>query len=371
MAEIKSDLKDHLYILILCGGGGTRLWPSSRKKTPKQFINLLGKETIFSQTIKRAKSLVPEERIFVVTNSDYVDEVLAQGKISLKNIIAEPQKRNTALAMAAGAAVIAKIDPKAVIVNLASDHLISPIDDFVKDMKTAASLAQEGNWLVTVGLKPTFPHSGLGYIKVDEEFKKMNGKTIFKVKQFKEKPNLKTAKEFIKSDKYFWNANLYTWGANSFLEACKKHAPKIYEGVKKIQAAWNESEEDEVIEDVYKNAESISIDYAISEKADNLLLVPASFNWSDIGDWKVVFEVGKKDKEGNVVVKTGKKGELYNINSNNNLIRFEDRLVALIDVEGLVVVDTKDALLICKKDKAQHVKELVNILKEKNKKEYL
>ena len=152
---------------------------------------------------------------------------------------------------------------------------------------------------------------------------------------------------------------------------CKKHAPKIYEGVKKIQTAWNESNEDEVIEDVYKNAESISIDYAISEKADNLLLVPASFNWNDVGDWKVVFEVGKKDKEDNVFVKTGKKGEIYNINSNNNLVRFEDRLVALIDVENLVVIDTKDALLICKKDKAQNVKELVNVLKEKNKEEYL
>jgi len=371
MAETKTDLKDHLYVLILCGGGGTRLWPASRKKIPKQFISFLGKETLFSQTIKRAKSLVPEENIFVATNLDYVDEVLAQGKISLKNVIAESHKKNTALPMAAGAAIIAKIDPGAIIVNLASDHLISPIDVFTKEMEIAANLAREGNWLITVGLKATSPHTGLGYIEVDKELKKTEQKSVFKVKQFKEKPGLAQAKKFVKSGKYFWNTSLYTWKASTFLEACQKHAPQVFEGAKRIQAAWNEDEENEVMEDVYKKAESISIDYAVSEKADNLLLVPASFKWSDIGSWKTVFRVGEKDKDGNVVLKTSKRGELYNINSHHNLIRFADRLVALIEVEDLIVIDTQDVLLICKKDKAQEVKELVNLLKEKKKEEYL
>ncbi len=371
MAEDKQDLKDHLFVLILCGGGGTRLWPSSRKKTPKQFINLLGEETIFSQTIKRAKRLVPEERIFVVTNLDYVDEVLAQGGLSLKNVIAEPQGRNTALAMAVGAAVIAKIDSQAVVVNLASDHLMSPLDEFVENMMVAVKMAFEGDWLVTVGIKPTFPHTGFGYIQVDKVIKAIERTKVFKVRQFKEKPKLNQAKMFVKSDKYYWNANLYTWKANNFLKACQKHAPKIFEGAKKIQEAWNEEDENEVIEEVYAKAESISIDYAVSEKADNLVLVPASFEWSDIGDWQVVFKVGKKDKENNMVVKTGKKGEFYNIDSNNNLVRFSDRLVALIDVEGMIVVDTPDVLLICRKDKAQNVKKAVQLLKEKKKEEYL
>lgn len=368
---MENKIKDHLYVLILCGGGGTRLWPRSRRKTPKQFINLLGNKTIFSQTMERARGLVPDNHIFVVTNFDYVDEVLAQGGLSLKNAIAEPRPRNTALAMATGAAVIEKIDPKAVIINLPSDHLISPLKSFIKDILKAAKVAFAGDWLATIGIKPTFPHTGLGYIHVDEPFGEFKEDKVLKVEEFKEKPNLEQAEMFMKSGQYYWNAGIYIWKARNLLKAYEKYAPKIFKGAKRIQSAWGSRDEKRVIDEVYAQAEDISVDYAISEKADNLVLIPASFSWSDIGDWQVVFKVGKKNKANNMIVQLDKKGEIYTINSSNNLVQFSDRLLALVDVEGLVIIDTPDVLLVCKKQKAQDVKKMVELLKEKGKLKYL
>ncbi len=367
----KKKIKEHLFILILCGGGGTRLWPRSRKETPKQFVDLLGEKTIFVQTMERARRLTSEERIFIITNADYVDEVYEQGKVSLKNVIAEPQKKDTALAMAVGAAVIEKIDPEAVIVNFAADHLISPMDKFLRDMTIAAELAQKGEYLVTVGIKPTFPHTGFGYIHAGKKFTKVRGKKIFKVESYKEKPDLSRAKRFLKSGKYYWNANLYTWRASAFLEACKAHAPAIFKGAKEIQKAWGTEDEQETIERVYNRTEGIAVDYAVSEKADNLLLVPASFDWNDLGDWEVVWDMSKKDKDGNVVIKFGEKGEFLSIDSRGNLVQYSDQIITLVGVEDMIIIDTPDAILICHKDKAESVKKMVKLLKKTGRQEYL
>ncbi len=364
------NFKDHLFVLIVCGGSGTRLWPRSRKKTPKQFINLFGEKSLFAQTMERARALVSDERIFISTNADYVDEVLAQGNLSLKNIIAEPQPRNTAIAIVASTAVIAKIDPQAVIINLWSDHLISPLAKFTAEVNLAAEVAFSGDYLVAIGLKPTFPHTGLGYLHAVEPLSGFKENQVLKVKEFKEKPDLKTAEIFCQSGEYYWNIGLYTWRADSFLKACARYAPKIYQGAMKIQSAWGQKDEKKVFDEVWHQAEEISIDYAVSEKADNLVLIPASFNWSDVGSWQTVYELGSKDKDNNMIVKLGK-GEIYQVGSNQNLVQFSDRLVALVDVKNLVIIDTPDALLVCQKDKAQEVKKIVKLLEEKEKKEYL
>lgn len=371
MEEDKKNFKDHLFVLILCGGGGTRLWPRSRTKTPKQFINLFGEKTIFSQTMERARSLTTDERIFISTNADYVDEVIAQGNLPLRNIIAEPQKKNTALAMAGATAIISKIDPQAVIVNLPSDQLISPTEKFSQNLTRAAQAAFSGDHLVTVGIKPKFPHTGLGYIHVEKALAEFKENDVFKVKEFKEKPDLKQAEEFLKSGEYYWNAGMYIWSVDSLMKACEKYSPKLFEGITKIKNAWGGENEQKVLNEVYAAAEDISIDYAISEKADNLVLVSASFDWSDIGSWQVVWEIGQKDENGNMIVKLKDKGDIYAIDSKDNLVQFEERLVALVGVKDLVVIDTSDALLICQKDKAQGVKKVVEMLKEKGKKEYL
>jgi mannose-1-phosphate guanylyltransferase len=362
----------HLYVIILCGGGGKRLWPRSRIKTPKQFIKLFGEKTIFQDTVTRSRTLVPYSKIFVVTNFDYVDEVRKQAPgIPRKNIIAEPQAKNTALAMGIGALFIHKLDPLAVITNFASDHHVQNIRKFDQAVRSAAQAANLGDFLVTIGIKPTFPHTGMGYIKTTHLFKKIDNAEIFKVEKFVEKPDVTTAEKFLSEGGYFWNANLYTWRADSILRAFDKHLPKLAVGLEKIRESLGTPQEKKVIKITYEEAEDISIDYGVSEKASNMLLVPAEFPWSDIGDWKAAYDISKKDNQGNVIIFEKGKGEFVGMETKNCLVHFSDELITTIGVENLIIVDTKDALLVCRKDRAEEVKKLVNLLKEKGKLKYL
>jgi len=368
--ETKVELKSHLYVSILCGGGGTRLWPRSRRKTPKQFMELAGEKPAFLEAVKRAKKLTSVDKIFVITNADYVDEIISMSDLSLRNIFPEPEKRNTALAMASAAAVIEKRDSQAVIINLPSDYFIGKDVSFEEDMMAIAGFVQENSCLALIGTKPTFPHTGFGYVQVDKKPILFMRKEIFKISKFKEKPELEAAKKYFKDGSFYWNASFYTWKASVLLAACQKYAPEVYLSVRKIQEAWGTKIEQGVLREVYSQAESISIDYAVSEKADNLYLVPSAFTWTDLGNWREVWEVSKKDKDENAVFKHGK-GELINIESKNCLIDIKDKLVALVGVEDLAVVETDDALLVVSKKKAQDVKKVVNFLKEGNKTDYL
>ena len=362
----------HLYAAILCGGGGKRLWPRSRIKKPKQFVKLFGKETIFQETVKRIKPLISPSKILVITNFDYVDEVREQApEIPKENIIAEPQARNTALAMGVGAVYVKTRDPGGVIINLASDHLIKNTKEFRRRMLIAAKAASLGDYLLTVGIRPQFPHTGYGYIQVKREVARIDGEPIFKVERFTEKPNLATAKKFLKTGHYYWNANLYTWRAEAALKAFKRHVPKIARGLEKIEKAIGTKSEKKILKEVYEDVENISIDYAISEKAKNMLMVVGDFDWSDIGDWKVVYDLGKKDKNGNVIIKHGEEGEHLGIDTKNCLVHFDDELIATVGVENLIIVDAGNLILVCNKDKAQDVKKIVQELKQRGKKKYL
>jgi len=362
----------HLFAAILCGGGGKRLWPRSRLKKPKQFIGLFGKKTIFQETIKRIKPLIPPSKIFVITNWDYVDEVREQApEIPRENIIAEPMAKNTALAMGVGAVYVKTLDPKGVIINLASDHLIKDTKEFRRRMLIAAKAASLGDDLITVGIRPQFPHTGYGYIQIKKEVARIDGEPIFKVERFTEKPKLAMAKKFLKTGHYYWNANLYTWKAEAVLNGFKRHAPKIARGLEKIEKAIGTKKEKKVLKKIYEEAENISIDYAISEKAKNMLMVVGDFDWSDIGDWKVVYDLGKKDKSGNVIIKHGKEGEHLSIDTKNCLVQFDDELIATVGVENLIIVDAGNLILVCNKDRAQDVKKIVLELKKQEKNEYL
>ncbi|RJR24542.1 mannose-1-phosphate guanylyltransferase [Candidatus Microgenomates bacterium] len=367
---MEESYKNHLYVLILCGGGGTRLWPRSRRKTPKQFLtDFFGKETLFSQTVERARWLTSDDKIFVITNSDYVDEVLAQGKvISPRNIIAEPKAKNTAMAMGVGAAYIRAVDPQAIILNFASDAAIGDKEVFVDQMLLAAKTAAQGDFLVTVGIQPTFPHTGLGYIEAGE---RTGGEAVFKVTSFKEKPDLETAKKFVESGNYYWNANLYVWSATSVWGAFEKYAPGIHKYLEQITEAIDKENEKEVLDKSYEEVESVAVDYAISEKAENLLLVPATFAWSDVGDWKVTYDLSLKDKDNNVIQIFGEKGQHLGFDTQDCLVETENRLVATVGVSDLIIIETDDATLVCHKDKAQDVKKIVTELKEKGKEEFL
>jgi len=369
---MEKSFKDHIYINILCGGGGTRLWPRSRKKTPKQFINLFGKKTLFQTCVEHSLWLTSPDKIFVMTNYDYVDEALAQGKvISPRNIIAEPEAKNTAMAMGVAACYIKKRNEKAIIINFPSDHLIKEKKKFSNALFLAAQAASSGEFILTLGIKPTFPHTGLGYIEAKRAWQKFSLGRVYEVASFREKPELATAKKFIESGNFYWNSGIYIWQVSTILSAFEKYQPSMAVLLKRLEEAIGGKNEQKVLEEVYRKAENISIDYAISEKAKNLLLVPAAFYWNDVGDWKMIYNLSKKDRNRNVFISYGKKGDWQEVKTKNCLIQAGERLVGTVGVENLVIIETPEALLIAGKDKVQEVKTLVNLLKKEGKDKYL
>jgi mannose-1-phosphate guanylyltransferase len=364
--------KKHIYAVLLAGGGGTRLWPKSRTATPKQFLKLTGSESMMQIAAARINKLVDWANIIVVTNKIYLEEVKRQlPEIKPENIIAEPEKRDTAPAMLIGALYAKSKDEDAVVINAASDHVVDNIPEFIKVMSAAIETAAENPYLVTVGITPSYPTSAFGYIKVGQDIKKIKRDLmLFEVDSFTEKPNLATAIAFISTGAYFWNANMYVWSAKELKAAFAKFMPDMLEVCKNLDHL-SSKEFHQALPKVYKEIESISIDYAISEKADNLVLIPGDFGWNDVGDWKVVYDLGKKDLSGNVTIGDEKETHTLSVNAHKNLIHTDGRLVAICGIDDLIIIDTDEILMICPKNKSQDVKKLVERLKEENKKEYL
>ncbi len=361
---------DDLYALILAGGSGTRLWPKSRKKAPKHLLQLTSSQSMIQETAQRLNGLMPPDHIFVVTNALHKAAIVEQlPEVPADNVIAEPSGKNTAWAMGLGAYYIAKHNPNAVIVNLAADHVISDMAKFSDLVQTACQAAKLGDYLISIGIVPTMPHTGLGYIKRGDEFQQVNGQTVYKVGKFVEKPDLETAKEFVASGHYFWNANLYTWQASSIKAALAKHAPQVHAGLEKVDAAIGSGTELQVLEEVYGQAEDTQIDKGVSEKADNLLMIEGNFGWDDIGDWNVLYKILAKSKGDNVVL--GNKENVMALDTSGSLIHTDGRLIATIGLTDVVIIDTPNALLVCSRDKAQDVKKIVEKLKEEDKGEYL
>jgi mannose-1-phosphate guanylyltransferase len=362
----------HVFGVILAGGGGTRLWPKSRNATPKQFLRLTSKEAMVQVAAGRLSKVVPWEQIIVVTNKNYIAEIQnLLPQVPAENVIAEPEKRDTALAMLSGALFALSKDPDAIVVNSASDHVITDEKEFVKVMEAAIEEASSGKNLVAVGITPTRPETGFGYIKIGDHLRKTHsGLAVFKVDSFTEKPNATTARAFLSTGKYFWNANMYVWSAQALQDAFKKYMPDMYELTAELTKISAE-EFHAALPEIYKKATSISIDYAISEKADNLLLIPGDFGWNDVGDWKVVYELAQKDLAGNVTISDNDSVKTLAINSENNLIHTDGRLIGIIGINDMVVIDTPEILLIVPKERSQDVKKLVERLKEEGKKEYL
>ncbi len=362
----------HVFALILAGGGGTRLWPKSREKTPKQFLKLGAQKTLLRQTAERVCKIIDWDHVYVITNVTQLKDVEKDlPEIPKSHILCEPQKRETAMAMAVGALVIQERDPDAVVMNFASDHVVLNDDEFVRVMHAAAENAANPEVMMTVGISPTFPHSGLGYIKIGKQLHNTNRLPVFQVDSFTEKPNEATAKAFLATGKYFWNANNYVWSCKAIEAAFLKHQPKTANVLDELRKHVGKADWQSALEKAYDAVESISIDYAISEKADNLQLIPGDFGWNDVGDWKVVYDLGNKNDDGNVVLKEEGAGEFIGHESRNNLVSVNGRLVALIDVEDMIVIDTEEILLVVPKEKSQDVKKMVEKLKKEAKKSYL
>lgn len=369
-----NSYKDHLYVLILAGGGGSRLWPRSLEKTPKQFLKLFKKRTLTQITYERFRKILPKDRIYCVTVSEaYKNEILKEIPEFVKeNIIVEPARRDTGPAHGIGAAIIYKNDSDAVIMTEAADRIVDPVGRYLKTMLVAARVAYETSSLIAMGVKPRYPHIGYGHIKRGRKYKSVGGVNIYHLEKFVEKPALHLAKKYTSSGKYYWNAGQFVWRADSILASLGKYAPDIKYQLDLILSSLGTGGEKAVITKCYEAMPKISIDYAVAEKEKNFMVVEGDFFWTDIGDWKELWEMLEKDNLGNVFIDGDTPGgEVLNIDTSDALVHTDGRLIAMIDVDNIVVVDTKDALLICSKSRAQNVKKIVEVLKEKGRKELL
>lgn len=311
--------------------------------------------------------MLPWEKIFVVTTTKpYGDEIKKLlPKVPAENILVEPERKDSAAAHALGATYILSKDKDAVIVNAASDHFVSPQLNYEKTMFAAARYVFEKRCLMAVGIKPTYPHTGMGHLKKGEKIDESEGRFIFKLEKFVEKPPLELAKKYTESGEYFWNANHYVWRADTFLLEVEKHAKTLSLGIKKIGEHLAKPDEKEIVASEYAKFEKISVDYAISEKSNNFCMILADYSWTDIGDWNEVWKNLPKDSGGNVFINGDEPGgEVINIDTTDALIHTDGRLIAAVDVDNLIIIDTKKALLVTSKSHAQSVKKIVERLKE-------
>jgi len=345
----------HTYIAIMAGGIGSRFWPVSRMGHPKQFIDILGSgRTLIQQTMDRFRKMVPLENIYVVTAKEYVDITKEQlPDLPQENIISEPYRKNTAPCIAYISFKLLQKDKDASLIVAPADHLILDTDKFLDICEEALGFANHLNALVTMGIKPTYPNTGYGYIQHED---KETPDSIYKVKTFTEKPNLELAKTFLASGDFLWNSGIFIWKLNCILEAFQKHLPEMYELFSAEEDKLNTDEETTAIETLYAQCTNISIDFGLMEKANNVYVIPSSFGWSDLGTWNSAWENMDKDYFENAVA--GKNVIVYD--TNKTVVHVPDeKLVVLQGLDDYIVVDTKDVLLICHKEKEQEIREYV------------
>lgn len=334
------------YIVIMAGGSGKRFWPHSTKEKPKQFLKIVGKKTMLQQTISRILKIVPRKNIIIVTNKFQAPLVKEQLPwLSPGNIIAEPKSRNTAPCIGVAAKKIYQADPKGVMIVLPADHVIQDNKKFCDVMIASAVHAAKNKVLVTIGIKPDKPHTGYGYIKLGSKLKQK----FYEVDKFAEKPKLPQAKKYYASGKYLWNSGMFVWRADTILNEIKSHMPQLSELLKKRG-----------LNEIYRKAKNISIDYGIMEKTDKAVVREADFNWDDVGNWNAVCAYYPKDSSGNVL-----RGNCISIDTKESLVVSDKKITAVLGLNNVVVVTTKDAVLVCSKDKVQKVKEIVELLNKK------
>lgn len=353
-----------IYGVIMAGGGGTRFWPLSRKKLPKQFLNLTGKDLMVNETFDRLAGLVAPEDIFVVTNEMHAEltEKLMKGRIGRTHILSEPAARNTAACIGYAAMEIVKKYGDGIMCILASDHYIRDEKRYLEVLGEAVETAEKTDALVTIGIRPEFPSTGYGYIKNSA----VQGEVYRKVEEFVEKPDAETAKEYLKDGHYAWNSGMFVWRASTILKWFEKLLPDIYECLVKIGDAMGTPGEQKTIQKIYPAIPKISVDYGIMERADHVLMLEGDFGWNDIGSYDTLPVLLKKDENGNVC-----RGEHVLLDSKDCICYSNKRLIAAVGVDNLVIVETEDSVLVCQKDRVQDVKKLVECMKREGKESYL
>ncbi len=345
------------YIVIIAGGKGERFWPQSRAERPKQLLPIVGDDPLLTQTVERVLPIVPRENIFVITSAVQekgVRDVCPQ--LPKENIIAEPEGRDTAAAVGLAAAIVGARDPEGVFAILPADHVIHNGKKYQSDLKAAFEAAAKEPVMVTIGISPTEPATGFGYVQAGAVRRTIRRKKIYDVKRFVEKPNLPTAKKYLRAGTYFWNAGMFIWSVGVVETAIAKFAPKLDAGLDLIRTALAKGRKlGPVMKKVYPTLQKISVDYALLEKSDNVVMLPSTFDWDDVGAWPAVTRHYQADDAGNVG-----RGRRIIEQANNNIIFTEgDHLVAVVGASDLIVVHTPDATLVCPKDKAQEIKAAV------------
>lgn len=358
-------MNKNYFCVIMAGGIGTRFWPASRTNAPKQFIDILGTgKTFLQMTVERFQKIIPYENILIVTGKKYKNLVLEQvPQIKENNILLEPFGKNTAPCIAFANARIKNINPNATIIVSPSDHLILQEDVFLKEIEKGLSFARDNEALLTMGIKPHRPNIGYGYIQVDT--KKHGGddfQNLFKVKTFTEKPTLELAKQFVSSGEFYWNSGMFIWNLKAIEKEFNKFLPEVYQLFENHKDNLNSETE---IYEIYETVKSVSIDYGIMEKAKNVYVLCADFGWSDLGTWFSLYEIDKKDEDGNSIRVT--QSSLYNTKNNIVFSKNQKKLYVLKDLENFILVDTDDVLLLVSKENEQSIKQIVSDLKLKGK----
>jgi mannose-1-phosphate guanylyltransferase len=354
-------MNKHQYVVIMAGGIGTRFWPMSRTNFPKQFQDILSiGKTMIQSTFERFTPFIPIENIYVVTSEEYVDIVKKQlPQLPPQNILAEPSRKNTAPCIAYISFKLHMLDPNALLIVAPADHLILDNIAFTKVCLEALLFVKKHNALTTLGINPTYPNTGYGYIQYEQPSVSDN---VYKVKTFTEKPNVELARTFISSGEFLWNAGIFVWQVKNILVAFEKYLPEMYELFASQKEKFNTPEENEALLQIYPFSTSISIDFGVMEKADNVYVIPSSFGWCDLGTWNSAYENLPKDTAQNAITQSSHNVMLFD--TKNSMIHTPvSKLVVLQGLNDCIVVDTGDVLLVCKKEKEQEIKEFVGDIK--------
>ncbi len=361
-------MNEHFYAAILAGGLGTRFWPKSRSGNPKQFLDILSSgETLIQATYKRYASFIHPENIFIITSDEYVDITRQQlPGVNPENILSEPSRKNTAPCVSYISFKLLQKDPEAVLVVAPSDHTVSDVETFKTLTLQALHFAKNNSAFVTLGIKPTYPNTGYGYIQYD--INAVKDDNVYEVKTFIEKPDIELAKTFLASEEFLWNSGIFIWDVKTILAAFEQFQPEMFELFAAEKNNFNTPEEKAALSRIYPLCINISIDYAIMEKAENVFVIPAAFGWSDLGTWNSAYNNLVKNKNGNVITSDN----VITFDSKNSFVSApEEKLLVLQGLDDFIIVDTNDVLLICKKEKEQQVKEFLAEVKKKKGDKYL
>jgi mannose-1-phosphate guanylyltransferase len=353
--------------VIPAGGSGTRLWPLSRATRPKFLLPLLGERSLLQQTVDRISALIPPERIVVVCGPAHAAPVARQlPELPERQVVVEPAPLGSGPAIVLATALIARRDPEAIVASFAADHEVSNPPAFQSAVRVAIAAARD-DWLVTIGLTPTRPETGFGYIERSEDVVVCTDEgTAYRAERFVEKPNPETAQDYVASGRFLWNASMFVWRARALLDQVARLQPELYAGVNRIAAAWGTPEQERITAEIWSRLLESTIDEGILERADRLAVVPAAFGWSDVGDWNNLGELIARDPFGNSV-----RGDLVQSETRNSVVWSETgRLVALVGLDNIAVVDTEDALLVVDRTHAQEVRRIVDQLKSMRRQGY-